>query len=94
MKFIVQWNGLPSAELSAIERFMKTGGKPPEGVKLLGRWHATAGLHGVAIVEADDTRPLATMALEWGDLLSMTISPAMTDEDLGAVLAADQAARK
>ncbi|RDK02785.1 DUF3303 domain-containing protein [Paraburkholderia lacunae] len=94
MKFIVQWNGQPSAEQSVIERFMKTGGKAPEGVTLLGRWHAAGGLHGVAIVEADDTRGLSAMALEWGDLLSLSVSPAMTDEELGAALAAHQAARK
>jgi hypothetical protein len=94
MKFIVQWNGQPSAEQSVIERFMKTGGKAPEGVKLLERWHAVGGLHGVAIVEADDTRGLSALALEWGDLLSLSISPAMTDEDLGAALAAHQAARE
>jgi hypothetical protein len=94
MKFIVQWNGLPTAENSVIERFMKTGGSVPDGVKLLGRWHAIGGLHGVAIVEADDTRALAALSLGWGDLLTMNIFPAITDEELGAALGAHQAARK
>jgi hypothetical protein len=94
MKFIVQWNGLPTAENAVIERFMKTGGKPPEGVTLLGRWHAIGGLHGVAIIEAEDTRGLSALALEWSDLLTLSIFPAATDEDLGAALSAHQAARK
>ena len=94
MKFIVQWNGLPTAESAVIERFMKTGAQPPEGVKLLGRWHAVGGLHGVAIVEAEDTRALAALSLEWGDLLTMGVFPALTDEELGAALGAFQAARK
>lgn len=94
MKFIVQWNGLPTAENSVIERFMKTGGRPPEGVKLLGRWHAIGGLHGFAVVEADDSRGLSALALEWGDLLTMSIFPAATDEDLGAALGAHQAKRE
>jgi hypothetical protein len=94
MKFIVQWNGLPTAENSVIERFMKTGGQPPEGVKMLGRWHAIGGLHGFAVVEAEDTRGLSALALEWGDLLTMSIVPAATDEELGAALGARQAARK
>jgi hypothetical protein len=93
MKFIVQWEGLPTAEGSVIERFMKTGGQSPDGVKLLGRWHAIGGLHGFAIVEAEDTRGISALALEWGDLLSMSIYPAMTDEDLGAALAKHQASR-
>jgi hypothetical protein len=86
MKFIVLWNGLPTAESSVIERFMKTGGRVPEGVKLLGRWHSIGGLHGVAIVESDDTGAMAALALEWGDLLTMNISPALTDEELGGAL--------
>jgi hypothetical protein len=94
MKFIVQWNGLPTAENAVVERFMKTGGQLPEGVKLLGRWHAIGGLHGFAIVEADDTRGLAAMTLEWGDLLTMGVFPALNDEELGATLGARQAARK
>ncbi|WP_233855873.1 DUF3303 domain-containing protein [Paraburkholderia sp. HD33-4] len=94
MKFIVQWNGLPTAENSAIERFMKTGGQPPEGVKMLGRWHAIGGLHGFAVVEAEDTRGLSALALQWDDLLTMSIFPAATDEELGAALGAHQAARK
>ena len=94
MKFIVQWNGLPTAENSVIERFMKTGGQAPEGVKLQGRWHAIGGLHGFAVVEADDSRGLSALALEWGDLLTMSIFPAATDEDLGAALGAHQAKRE
>jgi hypothetical protein len=94
MKFIVQWNGLPTAENAVIERFMKTGGQPPEGVKLLGRWHAIGGLQGVAIVESDDPQAMAAMALDWGDLLTMNVSPAMTDEELGAALGKYQAARQ
>jgi len=94
MKFIVQWSALPTAESSVIERFMKTGGQPPEGVKMLGRWHAVGGVHGFAIVEADDTRGIAALALDWGDLLTMSISPAMTDEELGAALGKHQASLK
>lgn len=92
MKFIVQWNGLPSAENAVIERFMKTGGQVPDGVTLLGRWHAIGGLQGVAIVEANDTQNLAALSLAWGDLLTVSILPALTDEELGAALGKHQAA--
>ncbi|SMG55317.1 DUF3303 domain-containing protein [Paraburkholderia susongensis] len=94
MKFIVQWSGLPTAENAVIERFMKTGGQVPEGVTLLGRWHAIGGLHGFAIVEADDIRSIAALALDWGDLLTMSVFPAMTDEDLGAALGKHQTTRR
>jgi hypothetical protein len=29
---------------------------------------------------------MAALALEWGDLLTMNISPALTDEELGGAL--------
>jgi hypothetical protein len=94
MKFIVQWNGQPTAENAVIERFMKTGGRPPEGITLLGRWHAIGGLQGVAIVEANDTQSIAAMSLEWGDLLTINIFPALTDEDLGTALGKFAAGRQ
>ncbi|HEY1998512.1 DUF3303 domain-containing protein [Paraburkholderia sp.] len=94
MKFIVQWNGQPSTQMPAIERFIKTGGRPPENVTLLGRWHSIGELSGVAIVEATDSSGLAAWVLQWGDLFSFKTTPAMTDEDLGAALAAFQAESK
>jgi hypothetical protein len=92
MKFIVQWTGQPATQQPAIERFMKTGGRPPDNVTLLGRWHAIGELRGVAIVEATDASGLAAWILQWGDLFSFTSAPALSDEELGKALAAHQAA--
>ncbi|MGV2289357.1 DUF3303 family protein [Trinickia sp. YCB016] len=92
MKFIVQWKGQPGVQQSAINRFLETGGRPPENVTLVGRWHVVGELAGVAIVEATDTSGLAAMMLQWGDLLSFTSAPALTDEELGAALTALKAA--
>jgi hypothetical protein len=94
MKFIVQWNGQPAAQQPAIERFVKTGGLPPDNVKLLGRWHAIGEFRGVAIVEATDTGALAAWVLQWGDVFSFEVAPALSDEELGAALAAFQGASK
>lgn len=90
MKFIVQWKGEPAMQQAAIERFMKTGGQPPDNVKMLGRWHAGGEFRGVAIVEATDASAVAAMVMQWGDIFSFTTTPALTDEELGAVLAAQQ----
>jgi hypothetical protein len=94
MKFIVQWKGLPPTQNPAIERFMETGGRPPDNVQMLGRWHAIGDLSGVAIVEATDASGLAKWVLQWGDLFSFTTAPALTDEELGAALAAHRANSK
>ncbi|WP_321926379.1 DUF3303 domain-containing protein [Paraburkholderia guartelaensis] len=90
MKFIVQWKGEPATQQAAIERFIKTGGQPPENVTMLGRWHAAGEFRGVAIVEAADASAVAAMTVQWGDIFSFTTSPALTDEELGAVLASQQ----
>lgn len=90
MKFIVQWKGEPATQQAAIERFMKTGGQPPDNVTMLGRWHAAGEFRGVAIVEATDATAVAAMTVQWGDIFSFTTAAALTDEELGAVLAAQQ----
>jgi hypothetical protein len=91
MKFILQWSGEPAMQKAAIERFMKTGARPPENVRMLGRWHAVGELSGVAIVEAQDANALAEWVLQWGDIFSFHSAPALTDEELGAALGAYRA---
>jgi len=93
MKFLVQWNGPPAAQQPAIERFMKTRGLPPDGIKLLGRWHTIGELSGCAIAESDDTAAMAAWMIEWGDVFSFKVTPAITDDELGAALTAAQQAK-
>jgi hypothetical protein len=69
-------------------------GLPPDNVKLLGRWHAIGEFRGVAIVEATDTGALAAWVLQWGDVFSFDVAPALSDEELGAALTAFQGASK
>jgi Protein of unknown function (DUF3303) len=91
MKFIVEWEGPPAVQQAAVERFRKGGGLPPANVKMLGRWHTIGQIHGFAIVEADSSDGLAAWVLEWGDLFTFKVTPALSDEELGATLAAVQA---
>jgi len=39
MLYSISWKGVPAVRNTATERFLKTGGKPPAGVKMVGRWH-------------------------------------------------------
>ena len=72
----------------AIQRFLKTGGQPPKGAKLLGRWTAANFNHGFDLLESDDVKPLTQFALEWGDLMELNITPVVEDKDLLEVLKA------
>jgi hypothetical protein len=90
MLFIVRWEISHTVRKAAIERFMKTGGAPPEGVKMLQRWHTADGDYGFAIAEATDIQPLAKWSLAWNDLLKMDVRPALDDQGLGAALTSMQ----
>jgi len=72
----------------AIQRFMKTGGQPPKGAKLLGRWMQADFSQGFDLLESDDAKPLTQFALEWSDVLYLQITPVVEDKDLIEVLRA------
>jgi len=87
MKFMVSWS-LPHATFRpAVARFLKAGGMPPEGVKLIGRWHGMSGM-GVAVVETSDAKALYAWVAEWSEFLPMQTTPVLEDSDAGAVLGA------
>ena len=86
MKYISIWN-LPTGTFNAtVARFLETGGAPPKGVQIVGRWHGMSG-QGVMIAETDDPKAMFEFRAQWGDLIDMTITPCLEDADAGAVLA-------
>jgi Domain of unknown function (DUF3303) len=86
MKFIVTWK-IPKASVASAEaRFLQTGGAPPAGVKMIGRWHGMSG-GGVLIAETDDAKALYAWLGYWNDLLEFETTPCLEDADAGAVLA-------
>jgi Protein of unknown function (DUF3303) len=64
MRFVSTWSLRPAAHREAAERFLKGGGKVPEGLKTLARWHYTSGSGGVHIFECDDAQVMADFAAE------------------------------
>ena len=66
---------------------LKTGGRPPEGIKMLGRWHDIGKISGTAIAETNDPTLMAKWALEWNDLFEMDVRPVITDEQAGPLMA-------
>jgi hypothetical protein len=85
MKYIVSWSIPYSTNDTAVARFLKTGGLPPAGVELIGRWHGMSG-SGFAVVETTDAKALYAWIGEWSDLLIMTTTPCLEDADAGEVL--------
>ena len=88
MKFMLTFTarGDKSARNEALERFQKTGGTPPKGVKLLGRWTQVDFSKGYDLLEADDPNALAEFALAWNDLMHIEIVPVLEDSQVVDVL--------
>ena len=81
MTFVTIFSYPPENRQAVQARFKETGGRPPAGVKMLGRWHAIGGGKGVHICESDDPMAIAKWVQEWSDLLSIEIYPALNDKD-------------
>ena len=88
MKFMLTFSWKPDvkAQDQGIARFKKTGGQPPKGVKLLGRWTRADFSGGFDLLESDDAQALAEFALMWSDLMELTIVPVLEDKELSKVL--------
>ena len=86
MKFMLTFTLQPDTPNEAIARFLKTGGQPPKGAKLLGRWTGTDLSKGYDLLETDDPSALTELALQWTDLIEMNIVPVVEDRELGEVL--------
>ena len=56
MKFMVTWSTNPAHQKEATARFLETGGGPPEGVKMLGRWHGSG--MGYVLAETSDVKAI------------------------------------
>ena len=70
----------------AIARFKTTGGQPPKGVRLIGRWTAADFSGGYDLLESDDAAALTAFALMWSDLMELRLVPVVEDGELVAAL--------
>jgi len=84
MKFMVTWKIPPTQMAPAVARFLKTGGAPPKGVKMLGRWHAAGA--GFALAESRDGKALYEWMADWADQLELAVYPVVEDREGAAVL--------
>lgn len=86
MKFLLTFTITPQRREETVVRFQKTGGQPPAGVKLLGRWTAADLSGGFALLESSDSKALTESFLARSDLLELTMIPVIEDAELAEVL--------
>jgi hypothetical protein len=84
MKFMTTWSGSTTHFKTANARFLETGGGPPKGVTMLGRWHGPNS--GFCLAETDDIKGIYEWTSQWGDLLDFTVTPVMDDAEAAEVL--------
>ena len=88
MRFLMTFSWKPDARTreEGIARFRRTGGQPPKGAELLGRWTRADLSGGFDLLESNDPKALAEFSLMWSDLMELTIVPVLEDRQLGEVL--------
>jgi hypothetical protein len=86
MIFVSLYTMTPNHRNSAENRFKQTGGKPPAGIKVIGRWHSVSGGRGVTVCEASDAQAVAQWAHDWNDVIHFDIYPAIDDAGLAKLL--------
>lgn len=67
-------------------RFQETGGLPPDGATMVGRWHRLAGLGGYVLCESDDPVAIGKWMQDWTDVLSFDVVPVGDDAEITEVL--------
>ena len=86
MKYLVQWTVSQQTSRQAVECFLQTGGKPPDGVTQLGRWFGLNGT-GCSVVEAADAKGVFALVSEWQEYLQISATPVLEDDEAGEILA-------
>jgi hypothetical protein len=84
MKIMVTWKIPPAHMPAAVKQFLKTGGAPPKGVKMLGRWHGAA--MGFALAECKDGKALYEWMAQWSDNLEFSLHPVVDDRESAPIL--------
>ncbi len=86
MQFMVTYAIEIPQRAAAEARFLETGAAPPEGVKLLGRWHSVSDRRGFVLIESTDLMAVSTYMRDWSDLLNFQLTPVINDEQLATIM--------
>jgi hypothetical protein len=67
-------------------RFLETGGPPPAGVEMVGRWHAVSAARGWVLAKTNDSKALFRWIRSWADLMEFEIEPVLDDQEAAALM--------
>jgi hypothetical protein len=88
MKTMVTWSAKSGEGFKeAVSRFIVNQAAPPEGVKMLGRWHSVDLSIGFTLYETDNMAALYATAATWADILDLKNYIVVEDSEVGPILA-------
>jgi len=85
MLFMITYEISPENRDAVNKRFLETGGPPPTGAKMLGRWTSPGG-QGFCLAESDDMIAIGKWIHDWSDLMPFEVFPVLTDEGIAEVI--------
>ena len=86
MQFMVEYTITPEARNEVQALFKATGGMPPAGVELLGRWHDYASLKGYMLCETVDQVGIAVWCQDWTHMMTFNVVSVVDDEQMAGVM--------
>ena len=84
---MLSWRIACENHKAAGELFLQSGAPVPDGMQLIGRWHAPGSVTGWALVESDDPKAIYEHAGQWAALLELEATPVLEDAEAGEALA-------
>lgn len=86
MKFMISFPLTYDTRDERTARFLETGGLPPEGVTMHGRWHSISGGHGWVLASADDPGAIYRWVSHWSDLIDFDVDVVVEDEQAAEIM--------
>jgi hypothetical protein len=86
MQYMIEYSISSGKRDVAQARFQETGGLPPAGATMLGRWHRLSGLAGYVLCESDDAVAVGKWMQDWTDVLTFDVVPVADDAQFTEVI--------
>jgi len=83
---MMSWTIKPDCFKAAVALFLSTGAPLPEGMKMIGRWHAPGSTCGWLVVEGTIEDAYEHVS-EWANLIEIQVTPVIEDAEAGAIAA-------
>ena len=86
MKVMAEWSAQSGQFEEAVNLFLAGNGTPPEGLKMLGRWHSVDLGSGWVLFETDDATLIYRNSVKWSDVLDIRVSIVVEDTEAAPIL--------